>query len=256
MTVAEKKVAIFYTDHPNDWTGADSTFVTMAIELLETSKKLEPYVEAEFSVGYEVFDVYHGEIPTFEQLTSGDYIGIYITGSRYDSFDTATEWINNLRELLCQLMTESNLPLVGICFGHQIMAHAVGAKVGRNQKGFEGGVTEIVLNDLGRALFQKETVCLSELHFDHVETVPVGYQCWGSSHKTLVQGLYRPNLALTFQGHPEFTSPISKKSITHQYKNNKIEAGEYERYISQCDTLQNDGIPAARKIWQLFYGRI
>ncbi|KAL3231058.1 putative glutamine amidotransferase [Nakaseomyces bracarensis] len=256
MTVAEKKVAIFYTDHPTDWTGADNTYATMAVDLLETSKKFESYVEAEFSVGYEIFDVFHGEVPTFEQLNSGDYIGIYITGSRYDSFDTSTEWINNLRDLLHQIMTESNIPVVGICFGHQIMAHSLGASVARNKKGFEAGVTQIALNPLGHALFQSQSICLSELHFDHVETVPEGYQCWGSSSKSHVQGLYRPNKALTFQGHPEFTTAISKKSIAHQYKAKKIDDAEYQRLIAQCDSLQNDGIPVSRKIWQLYYGRI
>jgi hypothetical protein len=45
--------------------------------------------------------------------------------------------------------------IVGACFGHQIVARALGARVGRSGKGWETGVTELELTEKGREIFGK-----------------------------------------------------------------------------------------------------
>ena len=66
-----------------------------------------------------------------EELSRVEYMGIFITGPRCDSFSEDTDWIIRLRELLVELLLgdgkskEANinrLPIVGICFGHQVIA--------------------------------------------------------------------------------------------------------------------------------------
>jgi len=49
--------------------------------------------------------------------------------------------------------TTSDKPLVGICFGHQILGRALAAKVGRNPEGWEVAVSKISLTDKGRKIF-------------------------------------------------------------------------------------------------------
>lgn len=61
-----------------------------------------------------------------------------------------------------------NIKIFGICFGHQILSFASGHAVDRNPKGWEVGPTKIILNDLGKSVFQKASLTLQELHQDHV----------------------------------------------------------------------------------------
>lgn len=48
--------------------------------------------------------------------------------------------------------------VVGICFGHQIIGRALGARVGRSPEGWEIAVDEINLTETGKELFGKEVL--------------------------------------------------------------------------------------------------
>ena len=47
-------------------------------------------------------------------------------------------------------LVQRNIPILGICFGHQLLAKALGGKVGNNPAGREFGTVDIRLNDFGR----------------------------------------------------------------------------------------------------------
>lgn len=48
--------------------------------------------------------------------------------------------------------------MFGACFGHQVIARAVGGRVGRSEKGWEVSVSEITLSPAGEGLFKKKTL--------------------------------------------------------------------------------------------------
>lgn len=244
-----RKIAILYTDEDSEWSKPWGNFVDMAIELLEETKKLEC---VEQDVEYEVFRPEWQDSPICPELQKDECLGIYITGSKYDSFDDEIEWIIELRRFLNEMLTSEieHPPVAGVCFGHQVIAAALGSSVGRNPKGFEGGVVPLKLNSVGQNLFGGETLNLSEVHSDCVFNVPNGYQNWASSKKCENQGLYRKNKVLTFQGHPEFKSAVAQKGLLKS--RDKLNLEEFEKYERQCRELNNDGIRAARNIWRLF----
>lgn len=262
MTVA-KKIAIFLTDHADEWTGPYGTFDQMTSKLLDTTRP--DHVTPEHYT-YRLFDILNGDIPSAQELTKDEYMGIFITGSRYDSFDENTEWIIRLRKLLVDLLGEDGTvsqypPIVGICFGHQVVACALGGCVDRNPVGYEGGVVPINLNKIGVELFGQEQLNLSMVHNDAVLDPPKDETIvnWGSSDRCSFQGFYKPGRLLTFQGHPEFVSDVAKRGWEKTLKNpnSKITEQQVEEMKQLTSTLENHGYSgAANAIWNLFTSKI
>ncbi len=88
--------------------------------------------DAEF-VSYKVL---HGVFP--DSANSAD--AWVVTGSKYGVYEDL-EWIGQLKEFLVSCL-ESRVPVAGICFGHQILAEALGGKVEKSSKGWGVGVHE------------------------------------------------------------------------------------------------------------------
>lgn len=73
---------------------------------------------------------------TLDQLSDLD--GLIITGSKHTSYDNDA-WILSTMALI--KLAYGHVKIVGICFGHQLIARALGGKVGLNPKGWEIAVT-------------------------------------------------------------------------------------------------------------------
>lgn len=78
---------------------------------------------------------------------------VLITGSKHNAFDD-DGWIVALVDYTRRaLATGGRVRVVGVCFGHQIVARALGTPVGRSDAGWEVSITETRLTDEGRELF-------------------------------------------------------------------------------------------------------
>ena len=88
-----------------------------------------------------VVDVEAGAAPP----DRADFAGVIITGSaamvseRRDWSERSAQW---LREAV-----QAGMPALGICYGHQLLAHALGGEVGDNPAGYEIGTVEVVLSE-------------------------------------------------------------------------------------------------------------
>jgi GMP synthase-like glutamine amidotransferase len=101
-----------------------------------------------------VLTSYDVEEQKYPDLSSVD--GILVSGSRYSAYGE-DEWIGNLIAFVKEAI-DKKVPVVGICFGHQIVAKALGAEVGRGFGGWEVGPWTIGLSPKGQELFGKKEI--------------------------------------------------------------------------------------------------
>lgn len=136
--------------------------------------------------------VVDGDLP--ESVRAAD--GWLITGSKHGAYEDLP-WIPPLEEFIRELHAEGR-PLVGICFGHQIVAQALGGRVEK----YAGGWS------VGRQLydFEGEEVALHAWHQDQVVERPAGARVVASSEFCENAALLYGDRILTIQPHPEYNS--------------------------------------------------
>src|SRR5690606_29661290 len=74
---------------------------------------------------------------------------VLITGSKYNAYDPLA-WITRLVEYTKKCIETKRVKVVGICFGHQIAARALGGRVARNDKGWEIAAINVDLTKEGQ----------------------------------------------------------------------------------------------------------
>ena len=99
---------------------------------------------ADSSARFTTWDVEAGIHPSEGEIDSVD--GFIITGSKSSVYDDKS-WIRDLEGLI-QTLHAKRKKMVGICFGHQIIAKALGGLVSKSEKGWGVGINVYDLTDL------------------------------------------------------------------------------------------------------------
>lgn len=141
---------------------------------------------------FQVYSVVDGTFPD----SIHDAEGWLITGSRHGAYEDLP-WIPPLEEFL-RAAYDANVPIVGICFGHQILAQALGGKVEKYKDGWSVGPTDYHLKD-------GKNVTLSAWHQDQVTVKPAEAEVLASTPFCEYAMLAYGKKALTIQPHPEHT---------------------------------------------------
>ncbi|MDZ7908055.1 MAG: type 1 glutamine amidotransferase [Gemmobacter sp.] len=122
--------------------------------------------------------------------------GWLITGSRFGAYEDHA-FIPPLEDFIRQAFAQA-VPMVGICFGHQIIAQALGGKVEKFAGGWSVGPTEY---DFGG-----QALRLNAWHQDQVVERPAMAQVAGRSAFCENAALVYDDRIFTVQAHPEFRS--------------------------------------------------
>jgi GMP synthase-like glutamine amidotransferase len=152
-----------------------------------------------------VFDVEHGCYPA--DLDECD--GYVITGSRMSVYDDEP-WIKELGRFVQELDRQQK-KLVGICFGHQLVAHVLGGKTQASKKGWGVGChNSRLLTAIAKDLPGVKEFSLLSSHKDQVSELPPHADLVASNAFCEIAAMRIEDHILTFQGHPEFTPAYSK----------------------------------------------
>ena len=151
------------------------------------------------SIGYDIVSVIERKLlPDPTTLEA-----ILITGSSAGVYDEL-DWIAPLEEFV-RAAYASRIPTVGVCFGHQLMAQALGGIVRKSEKGW--GIGRHIYDIApGNGVIDGERIALACSHQDQVIEPPHGAKTCMFSDFTPHAGLiYGNGAALSVQPHPEFS---------------------------------------------------
>lgn len=131
--------------------------------------------------------------------------GIVVTGSAAGVYDSHYAWMEPLRAFIRAAYAHKTR-MLGVCFGHQIMADALGGDVRKSEKGW--GLGRHVYEVRNRPAFLATAVpalAIACSHQDQVIVPPKEADVFLASEFTPNAGLlYRNGAAISLQPHPEF----------------------------------------------------
>jgi len=151
-------------------------------------------------VEWQVYRAYAGELPAGTKACDA-YL---ITGSRAGTYD-GEPWIAALESFVRDLVRQ-RVPLVGICFGHQLIAQALGGTVEKSPRGWGIGVHTYNTDRAApwmRPALPRFTVPVC--HQDQVVGLPGGADRLASSEHCENFLVQFNTTTMGIQGHPEFT---------------------------------------------------
>ena len=191
----------------------------MNVGILETGKPPEalrerfadyPAMFAELlGPGFTVtaFDVEAGKLPA-----SPDAHPAYlVTGSPAGVYDDLP-WMAPLKHFLRS--AKGKAKLVGICFGHQIMAEAFGGRVEKSERGWGVGLQTLEVCGAAPFLGGEQAVSIPASHQDQIVVQPPASRVLAANaFSPFGVILYEDQPALSMQFHPEFTPDFAKALI-------------------------------------------
>ena len=216
------------------------------ITIIECGKTL-PEVEVDFgSAPDRIIKICNDSNIKFNcvQPYKGDRLNIHksdaliFTGSSKSVYEEY-EWISYLEERIIESV-KFNMPILGICFGHQLVAKSLGGEVVLNPNGWELGTYPICINEQGRAssIMQgmKNNDVVYQSHQDCVMSLPekaieLAYNNKGNQAFQINDNVFG------VQFHPEFTFNVIKRYVDVRSKlgvkvdNRKISVSESGKNI-------------------------
>lgn len=160
---------------------------------------------------WETFDAEHGRLPA-DPAAWGAFL---ITGSPASINDDGP-WIAALLDTI-RAAHAADVPLLGICFGLQAVAKALGGRVEPNPQGWDLGLVALELTVAGRAYAPlaaaPQPLRILESHSDVAVAAPPGAVVLAASARTPVEIFTLGQRVLCLQGHPEMDQEMVRELL-------------------------------------------
>jgi GMP synthase-like glutamine amidotransferase len=176
-----------------------------------------------------------GQLP--DSLSEQD--GYICSPSRLSVYDDYP-WLRNVEQLLRD-MVASETPYVGICFGHQLMAQALGATVQKADVGWGIGAKHYEIVESQSWMDTTADIVLAASHQDQVMQLPDGARLMARAPYCPVGGMLIGERAWTLQVHPEFSPALADSLLATRLALFGEEAAEAAR-ITLKEPLQQNRI--------------
>ena len=144
-----------------------------------------------------------------------DFCGVIITGSH--SMVTDEEpWSERLLPFLREVY-QAQIPVLGICYGHQLISKAMGGRVAYREQGIQAGTISVTLTDASKQdpIFSQlpQTFFGNVGHSQAVIELPEGAVLLAHNHSEPHEAIRIGNMMWGVQFHPEFTQAITRQYI-------------------------------------------
>jgi GMP synthase (glutamine-hydrolysing) len=168
------------------------------------------------------------------------FAGVVVTGS-HTMVTEQKEWSEQAAAWLAEAVREER-PVLGICYGHQLPAHALGGEVGNNPNGREFGTIEVTLEESA-----KDDPLMGDLptrirvHVGHTQSVlrlPPGAVRLASNHWDANQAVRFGASAWGVQFHPEFDAAIIQEYITQYREMLAAEGQDPDRLLTRASDTE------------------
>ncbi len=189
------------------------------------------------TIEFRDYDVEHGELPA-----AIDECDAYlITGSRESVYDDLP-WLRALKDFVLKL-DRARKPLVGICFGHQLVAHILGGQTKPAPVGWGVGVheTKVTQRQAWMTPFRDAFNLLSS-HKDQVAKLPARASLFAGNAFCPYGGFTIDEHIVTFQGHPEFVKGYSRALL--ELRRQLLGDAVYSAGVKSLDEPTHEGVVA------------
>jgi len=192
------KLAILETGHPpGDLANRFGSYPAMFAELLGDGFEIE------------TFDVQAGQLPD-----PNAHDAVLITGSPAGVYDDYP-WIGTLMDFI---RAAKGSKMVGVCFGHQVMAEALGGHVEKSNKGWGAGLHHYSVVHDEPWIDSATGIAIPASHQDQVVVRPPNTEIVAQSDFTQFAALaWTDRPAISFQFHPEFSPGFAQALIEKRY---------------------------------------
>ncbi len=219
------KIALLVCDHVAD------EYVDDYGTYFEMFSRLLPNVEIE---PYFIIDYFFPELD--------EYDAFICTGSKFSVYDSEP-WIPHLLALIREINIKEK-KFIGVCFGHQALALALGGTVEKADTGYLIGIHEFLIREKQTWMTNEKVYKVLMLCQDQVKLLPKRSVVLASSEECPVAMFTVGNNMMGIQGHPEFSKEYNRSLFEKRLKN--VASEKVQMAIS---SLQNDADSALIASW-------